>query len=53
MQETRVQSLDETDSMEKEMAIHSYILVCEIPWTEEPGRPQSVGSQRSQTQLSD
>ena len=40
------------DALEKEMAIHSSILAWEIPWTEEPGRPQSIGSQKSQTQLS-
>ena len=37
MQETRVQSLDLEDPMEKEMATHSSILAGEIPWTEEPG----------------
>ena len=37
MQETRVQSLDQEDSLEKEMAAHSSILAWEIPWTEEPG----------------
>ena len=39
------------DSLKKEMATHSNILVWKIPWTEEPGGLQSVGSQ-SQTQLS-
>ena len=34
------------DPLEKEMAIHPGILACEIPWTEEPGGPQSMGSQR-------
>ena len=34
------------------MATHSSILACKIPWTEEPGRLQSMGSQKSQTQLS-
>ena len=34
------------DALEKEMATHSSILICEIPWTEEPGRLQSMGSQR-------
>ena len=34
------------DPLEKEMATHSNILAWEIPWTEEPGRPQSLGSQR-------
>ena len=34
------------DPLEKEMAIHSSILACKIPWTEEPGGLQSIGSQR-------
>ena len=42
MQETRVQSLGQEDALEKEMATHSNILAWEIPWTEEPGRLQSV-----------
>ena len=46
MQETRVQPLGREDLLEKEMATHSSILVWKIPWTEEPGRLQSVGSQR-------
>ena len=46
MQETQVQSLDQEDSLEKEMATHSSILAWRIPWTEEPGRPQSVELQR-------
>ena len=37
--------------LEKEMATHSSILAWEIPWTEEPGGIQSMGSQKSQTQL--
>ena len=41
------------DPLEKEMAIHSSILAWEIPWTEEPGRLQSMVSQQSQTGLSD
>ena len=45
-QETRVQSLGWEDPLEKEMATHSSILAWEIPWTEEPGRLQSMGSQR-------
>ena len=53
MQETWVQSLGWEDPLEKEMATHSSILAWEIPWTEEPGGPQSMGSQKSQTQLSD
>ena len=43
MQETRVQSLGQEDSLEKEMATQSSILAWEIPWTEEPG-VQSMGS---------
>ena len=41
------------DPLEEEMAIHSSILAWEIPWTEEPGRLQSMVSQQSQTGLSD
>ena len=41
-----VRSLDLEDPLEEEMATHSSILVCEIPWTEEPGGLQSMGSQR-------
>ena len=46
MQETCVQSLSREDSLEKEMATHSSILAWRIPWTEEPGRLQSMGLQR-------
>ena len=46
MQETGVQSLGQEDPLEKGMAIHSRILAWRIPWTEEPGRLQSMGSQR-------
>ena len=46
MQETRVQSLGWEDLLEKEMATHSSILAWKIPWAEEPGRVQSMGSQR-------
>ena len=46
MQETWVQSLGWDNLLEKEMATHSSILAWEIPWTEEPGGLQSVGSQR-------
>ena len=46
MWETQVQSLGPEDPLEKEMATHSSILACKIPWTEEPGRLQSMGSQR-------
>ena len=46
MQETRVQSLGWEDPLEKEMAIHSSTIAQKIPWTEEPGRLQSMGLQR-------
>ena len=46
MQETQVQSLGQEDLLEKEMATHSSILASKIPWTEEHGRLQSMGSQR-------
>ena len=46
IQETRVQSMDQKDPLEKGMATHSSILAWRIPWTEEPGRLQSMGSQR-------
>jgi len=46
LQETRVQSLDWEDPLEEGMATHSSILAWEIPWTEEPGRLQSIGLQR-------
>ena len=46
MQETQVQSLGWDDFLEKEMATHSSILAWKIPWTEEPGRLQSMGLQR-------
>ena len=42
-----------TKGMEKAMANHSSILAWEVPWTEEPGGLQSMGSQKSPTQLSD
>ena len=42
MQETWVRSLDQEDPLEKEMATHSSILAWRIPWTEEPGRLQSM-----------
>ena len=53
MQKTRVQSLGWEDLLEKEMATHSSILAWEIPWTEEPGRPQSMEVAKSRTRLSD
>ena len=46
MQETWVQTLSQEDLLEKGMAIHSSILAWEIPWTEEPGKLQSIGLQR-------
>ena len=52
-QETWVQSFGWEDPLEKEMATISTILAWEIPWTEEPGGLQSVGSQRSWAWLSD
>ena len=45
MQETQVLSLGWEDTLEKRMTTHSSILAWKIPWTEEPGRLQSVGSQ--------
>ena len=45
-QETWVWSLGQEDLLEKEMATHSSIVAWKIPWTEEPGRLQSMGSQR-------
>ena len=50
--ETWVRSLGQEESLEEEMATHSSILAWKIPWAEEPGGLQSVGSQ-SQTRLSD
>ena len=46
MQETWVRSLGQEDLLEKEMATHSSILAWKIPWTEEPGGLQSMGSPR-------
>ena len=51
MGETRIQSLGCEDSLEKEMATHSSIIAREIPWTEEPGGLQSMGSQRVERDL--
>ena len=53
MQETWVRSLGQKDALEKEMTPHSRILAWKIPWTEEPGRPQTHGATKSQTRLSD
>ena len=52
MQELQIQFMGWEDPLEKEMAMHSSILAWEIPWTEEPGRLQSMGLQKSQTRLS-
>ena len=46
MQDARVQSLGWENPLQKEMATHSSILAWKIPWTEEPGGLQSMGSQR-------
>ena len=51
MQETQVQSLDWEDPLEKEIATNSSILAWEIPWTEEPGGLQFLGSQRDRYDL--
>ena len=46
VRETWVRSLDQEAPLEKEMATHSSILVCKIPWMQEPSQLQSMGSQR-------
>ena len=46
MQETQAQSPGQEDAPEKEISTHSSILAWRIPWTEEPGGPQSMGLQR-------
>ena len=46
LRETWIQSLGWEDTLEKEMETHSSTLAWKIPWTEEPGRLQSMGSQR-------
>ena len=46
LQEIQVRPLGQEDPLEKEMATHASILVWRIPWTEEPGRLRSTGSQR-------
>ena len=53
MQDMWILSLSQEDPLKEEMATHSSILAWEIPWTEEPGRLQSMGSQESQTGLSE
>ena len=50
MQETWIRFLGWEDPLEKEMATHSSILAGRIPWTEEPGRLQSMGSQSDRTE---
>ena len=47
MWETRVRSLGQEDPLEKEMATHSIIPAWKIPWMEEPGGLQTMGSQRA------
>ena len=49
MRETRGQSVGGEDLLEKEMATHSCILTWKIPWMEQPGRLQSMGSKESDT----
>ena len=49
-QESRVQSLGQEDPLEEEIATHSSTLAWKIPWTEDPGRLQSMGSQRDTTE---
>ena len=53
MQKMQVQSLGQEDTLQKEMTTHSSILAWQIPLMEEPGGLQSIGTQKSQTQLSD
>ena len=54
MQQTQVRSLGQENPLEKEMVAHSSILLAwEIPWTEEPGRLQTMGLQKNPTPLSD
>ena len=50
VQEIQVRSLGQEDALEKEMATHFSILAWEIPWTEKPGRLQSMGLQKSRIQ---
>ena len=51
MQEARVQCLGQEDPLDKEMASHSNVLARRIPWTEEPGKLQSTGSQNTEHSL--
>ena len=46
LQESQIQSLHQEDPLEEDIATHSSILAWRIPWTEEPGGLQSIGSQR-------
>ena len=48
VQETQVQSLDQEDPLEKGMATHSSVLAWRIPWAEEPGGLQAMGSQKGE-----
>ena len=52
-QEMQVRSRGQEDALEGETATHSSILAWRIPWTEEPGGLQSLGSQKSRIQLGD
>ena len=51
MWETQVRSLGQEDPLEKEMATHSSVLAWKIPRTEDPGRLQSMGSQKRQSRM--
>ena len=53
MQETQVRTFGQEDPLKEGMATHCSVLAWRIPWTEEPGGLQSMGSQKSQTSLSD
>ena len=53
VQETKVQTLGQEDPLKKEITTNCSILAWRIPWTEEPGGLQSMGSQRVGTRLSD
>ena len=48
-QEMQVQSLGQEDSLKKDMATHSSVLAWKMPWTEKPGKLQSMGSQELDT----
>ena len=53
IQEMQIQSLGQEDPLEKQMATHSSILAWDIPWAEESGELQFIGSQKNQTRLGD